>query len=258
MASSGNRAPRATREETEKRINAVVQLLGRGVSDREIKRSFGQRYGTSEKTASSYIRFARARLRESAERPIEDLISESYGFYSAILRSNADTREKLAARRQLDQLLGLPGYSTKRREAEAERAGVPSGPLPEDPAQVALRELCRTDRGAFAQAFFPEWIREPFCPMHRDFFDRRQRAEGRRGLRRATAAPRGYAKTTLELVLSVIHDCVYQTEPFIVVLSSRQTLAVDKVKQIRDELETNARLRAVFGNQRGARWNQDD
>src|SRR5919108_2122384 len=155
MASgSGERAPRATREETERRINAVAQLLCRGVTDADIKRTFAQRYGLREKSVSDYIAFARARLREAAERPTADLLSESYGFYAGVLRSNtSDLREKLTARRQLDQLLGLPGYSAKRREAEAEAPPRAEAAEPDD--VVRLRELCRNDLDAFARWFFP-------------------------------------------------------------------------------------------------------
>jgi hypothetical protein len=127
-----------------------------------------------------------------------------------------------------------------------------------DPRWTALREACRTDVERFALVFFPHWLRDPSSRMHQDFFRRYQQQAGQRGLRQVTAAPRGHAKTTLKGFVKVIHDCIYRHESFIVVISSTQTLAEDKVKQIRDELDTNALLTAVFGPQRGPRWNQGD
>lgn len=128
----------------------------------------------------------------------------------------------------------------------------------DDPHWTALREACRTDVERFALVFFSHWLRDPGSRMHQDFFRRYRQRAGQRGLREATAAPRGHAKTTIKAFIKTIHECVYGSESFIVVISSTQTLAEDKVKQIRDELDTNALLTAVFGPQRGPRWNQGD
>jgi hypothetical protein len=123
---------------------------------------------------------------------------------------------------------------------------------------AALREACRADVERFALVFFSHWLRDPGSRMHQDFFRRYRQQAGQRGLREVTAAPRGHAKTTIKAFIKTIHECVYGHESFIVVISSTQTLAEDKVKQIRDELETNALLTAVFGPQQGPRWNQGD
>jgi hypothetical protein len=106
--------------------------------------------------------------------------------------------------------------------------------------------------------FFSHWLRDPASRMHKEFFRRYRQQTGQRGLREVTAAPRCHAKTTIKAFIKTIHECVYGSEAFIVVISSTQTLAEDKVKQIRDEFDTNALLAAVFGPQRGPRWNQAD
>ena len=125
-------------------------------------------------------------------------------------------------------------------------------------ADQALYDACRWDVERFARKFFPHLCPIDFCSMHHDFFERYRTDAGARGLRDATAAPRVFAKTTIIGKIKIIHDCVYQHERYIVILSSRDDLAVDKVKDIRDELETNAALHRVYGPQRGPLWNVDD
>ena len=95
--------------------------------------------------------------------------------------------------------------------------------------------------------------------MHRDFFAQYAADQGARGLRDATAAPRSFAKTTVLGKIKILHDCVYQHERYIVIISSREELAVDKVKDVRTELETNAALHRVYGPQVGDdTWNMGD
>jgi predicted phage terminase large subunit-like protein len=126
----------------------------------------------------------------------------------------------------------------------------------DDAETSALREQCATDLRRFALAFFPHLCTDPFSDMHQEFFDAHQAT--RRGLKRVTAAPRGHAKTSLKGFIEIIHDCVYGQEQYILIISSRSEMATDKVKQIRDELETNARLIEVYGEQVGEVWNQSD
>ena len=94
--------------------------------------------------------------------------------------------------------------------------------------------------------------------MHEDFFAQYAADGDARGLRDATAAPRGFAKTTVRGKIKILHDCVYELERYILVISSRDDLAIDKVKDIREEFETNARLIAVYGRQVGRLWNMGD
>jgi len=94
--------------------------------------------------------------------------------------------------------------------------------------------------------------------MHEDFFTGYEKDWGKRGLRQVYAAPRGNAKTTVRVFIKTIHDCVYALEKFIVIFSSTSTMAQDKVKQIRDEMDLNEDLKHVFGDMKGKVWNQAD
>jgi predicted phage terminase large subunit-like protein len=100
--------------------------------------------------------------------------------------------------------------------------------------------------------------------MHRDFF-KLEKNPGRRGRREVTAAPRGNAKTTIKTTIKTIHAICYGYEKFIVILSNSGPEADEKVRDILIELETNKRLRQVFGqlapikgNRKTGRWGTTD
>lgn len=68
-----------------------------------------------------------------------------------------------------------------------------------------------------------------------------------RAVRRARAAPRGYAKSTITALIKPIHDVCYGLESFIVVISNTQEQANQKLRDIRSEVLTNTALASFFG-----------
>lgn len=82
--------------------------------------------------------------------------------------------------------------------------------------------------------------------MHLDFMAQ-EAVPARRGRREVTVAPRGHAKTTFKALIKVIHAIVYGYEPFIVIVGHSEVEAINKLKDIRDELEFNQRLIDVYG-----------
>ena len=121
----------------------------------------------------------------------------------------------------------------------------------------AVWESCK-DLEHFAQEFFPHLCSDPFSSMHAEMFARDRANHGKRDLREATAAPRGSAKTTHRGFIKVIQDTVYGWERFTAIFSHTASLSSDRVKQIRDELETNQPLIRVYGRQVGPLWNHGD
>jgi predicted phage terminase large subunit-like protein len=65
-------------------------------------------------------------------------------------------------------------------------------------------------------------------------------------VRRARAAPRGYAKSTLETLVEPIHDVCYGIEKFIVIFSNTEVQSSQKLADIRTEILTNHRLAADY------------
>jgi len=157
----------------------------------------------------------------------------------------------------LVRLASLPPAARSQALLYARRLYQPAPPVHQrSPEDQALYDACEYDVRRFAAAFFPEHCTVPFSPMHHDWFATWKADAETRGLRDVTAAPRGYAKTTLRSLIKLVHDCVYGHERFIVVVSSRHDMARDKVKDVRDVLETNERLLEVFGRQQTGKWNE--
>lgn len=102
-----------------------------------------------------------------------------------------------------------------------------------------------TDLDFFATFFFPHYCSAPWNAFHTDYFN--AYVYGKRKLRRATAAPRGAAKSTLVTLINTIHDVCYGIEQFILVLSSTTPLANKKLKDIRNEILTNDLLVEYYG-----------
>lgn len=102
-----------------------------------------------------------------------------------------------------------------------------------------------TDIELFAAAYFPHYCQHSFNEFHRDMFGSISFME--RAIRRARAAPRGYAKSTLTALIKPIHDVCYGLEKFVVVISNTQGQSDQKLRDIRSEVLTNTRLAADYG-----------
>lgn len=126
----------------------------------------------------------------------------------------------------------------------------------DDPEIREIQERYRWDVGGFADAFFPHLCTSDFSTMHQDFFDRWERLKDQRGIREATAAPRGNAKTTIRTTIKTCHDAVYGHERFILIISARYDMSIERVEDIREELEENELLLRVYGIQKGKTWNK--
>ena len=109
----------------------------------------------------------------------------------------------------------------------------------------ALIHRCATDIELFASVFFPHYCQHAFNGFHRDAFA--DYSFGERAIRRVSAAPRGYAKSTIKVLIKPIHDVCYHLEKFIVIISNTESQAVQKVKDIQSEFISNRDLIDVFG-----------
>lgn len=110
----------------------------------------------------------------------------------------------------------------------------------------------RLDRRQFAQRYLKHHVPLAFGQHHDDFFD-----NGGFKLE-AIAAPRGSAKTTFFTLIDVIYAICYELQDFIIIISETKSLAVERLMDVRMELETNERIQADFGDLIGPNWRQDD
>jgi len=119
-----------------------------------------------------------------------------------------------------------------------------------------MKIRCETDLPLFCRVFFPHHCREPFSALHRHLFRQYRRQQHqpllkRRGRNFAVAAPRGYAKSTLATLLLPLHDIVYRSEGYIVIISATLPQSVGKLKNLRAELAGNRALRQCFAPEIG-------
>ncbi|MCX8036771.1 MAG: phage terminase large subunit [Candidatus Sumerlaeia bacterium] len=119
-----------------------------------------------------------------------------------------------------------------------------------------MKIRCETDLPLFCTVFFPHHCRAPFSALHRHLFrlHRRQMHRPvleRRGRNYAVAAPRGYAKSTLVSLLLPIHDIVYGSEGYILLLAATLPQSIGKLKNIRAELARNRALRQCYAPRLG-------
>ncbi len=112
-------------------------------------------------------------------------------------------------------------------------------------AKLLWKFRLATDIQLFAIAYFPHYCQFAFNELHRDMFEQESFME--RAIRRARAAPRGYAKSTLEALIEPIHDVCYALEKFIVIFSNTQDQSNAKLRDIRTEVLTNEALIGDYG-----------
>lgn len=109
----------------------------------------------------------------------------------------------------------------------------------------ALWARCATDIRLFARHFFPHYCTFAFNEFHKQIF--RETKFREKAIRRARAAPRGYAKSTIKALIKPIHDICYGLEDFIVFISNTQDQANGKLRDIRSEVLVNDRLSNFYG-----------
>ena len=88
--------------------------------------------------------------------------------------------------------------------------------------------------------------------MHKDFFRKYIKhiavdPDERDSFRMATAAPRGFAKSTVKNLVLPLHSIVYGYEKYIIMISATLKQARQKLKNIRNEILTNQTLREYYG-----------
>ena len=124
--------------------------------------------------------------------------------------------------------------------------------LTTDQETDAVVERCRVDLGLFCLAYLPSRFPLPFNRIHRAFLaDVKIGWEDRRvDVKRADAAPRGSAKSTVESWASLVHDVVYGLELFIGVASTDYDLSEDlaaDLYEVFSEPEAYEALHADYG-----------
>jgi predicted phage terminase large subunit-like protein len=118
-------------------------------------------------------------------------------------------------------------------------------PKQDDVYKKTIYERCKTDLDLFSYLFFPHYCTHENNQFHKDYDEISSIIV--RGYRRAWAAPRGSAKSVKAVLIKSIHDACYGLEQFILIVSNTDPLAAQKLKDIRDEILSNDRLKDFYG-----------
>lgn len=117
--------------------------------------------------------------------------------------------------------------------------------VPKDQQDHFVRESLRPKHmlHIFGAHFFPEQVKSVDTPeFHVEMHEQLATPDSC-----AIIEPRGHAKTTW-LRIDVIHDIVYEHEPFIGFISSTANDAYTSIAYVKSQLESNALLRSTYGD----------
>ena len=124
------------------------------------------------------------------------------------------------------------------------------------------------DPAAFGRTYLAHYFTRPSPAFHRELAalwrkrvmknrdpeTEREAMLSDKGTRSAIAAPRGHAKSTVMSLQNVLHAALYGYKRYILLISDTEAQAVGFLDAIKNELETNERILADFGEQPGKTW----
>lgn len=113
-------------------------------------------------------------------------------------------------------------------------------------ARNLRREWFRRDIEGFCRYYLAEYFDQAIQPFQRDLLLARSGVH---------EFPRGHGKSTCMFAL-LVHIAVFGWRKYVVVVSDTYTQAIAFARRVRDELETNERIREDFGYLRGCEWSE--
>ena len=135
------------------------------------------------------------------------------------------------------------------------------------------RKLGAIDLAFFGRAYLPHYFVRESPDFHAELdrlwvdgvlkgvdpFEKREAASINRmaGSKRATAAPRGHAKSTNLTFKDDLHAVLYEYKKYILILSDTYDQAVSFLVAIKEELEENTAIVEDFGYLAGKIWKED-
>jgi len=114
-----------------------------------------------------------------------------------------------------------------------------------------LAELWSNDIGAFVEDLLPHFLTHSTPDFHKEIYGVLQKEK-----RIALAAPRGFAKSTIVSVFYVLHQALFGFYKDICIISASEGLAIEWLRKIKREIESNGILNAIFGDMRSDKWSE--
>lgn len=134
------------------------------------------------------------------------------------------------------------------------------------------RALAAMDLAYFGRAYLPHYFSRPSPQFHAELDtlwrdgvlkgivpigDNAKLVDAQDGCRRATAAPRGHAKSTNLTFKGSLHAALYRYKRYIIILSDTSDQANGFLSAIKDELEDNGAICEDFGDLTGGVWREN-
>jgi len=104
----------------------------------------------------------------------------------------------------------------------------------------------------FVKFFLPHYLTSDIPDFHQEIYDLLPRVS-----RLAMASPRGFAKSTICSVFYPLWLALFQKRKDICIISASETLAIEWLRKIKREIESNQDLIGVFGNLKSDKWTEN-
>lgn len=128
-------------------------------------------------------------------------------------------------------------------------------------ASALRKQQAKSSLLCFAQTYLPHYLNKAPSSAHREIHALIEDLLDRRGQKLALAAPRGFGKTTMITLITILYAICYETDRYIVIISSSSSQAIQFLGDIKKELESNEKLRMDFPELTGPSprpWKRDD
>jgi len=114
-----------------------------------------------------------------------------------------------------------------------------------------LYKLFESDFGFFIEFFLSSFLTCNIPDFHREIYKLIPESG-----RLVLAAPRGFAKSTIDTVFYPIWAALFKKKSDIIIFSASEGFAVDFLRKIKMELEGNPKILAFFGDMRSPKWSE--
>ena len=119
------------------------------------------------------------------------------------------------------------------------------------------RRACETSFKLFVETYFASLTPDRTPEFHLEIISFLEKVEGNEITRLLLEAPRGFAKSTLCSIFFPIWLAVYKKRNDVFLVSATIALAIEQLRKIRIELETNEKLIEDFGDMKSDKWTEE-
>ena len=127
-------------------------------------------------------------------------------------------------------------------------------PKTEKERLVLIKALFNKDLHGFARNILKDHMVLEIPEFHKEIYDIITSGEKRV----AIAAPRGHAKSTIISLAYTLWNALHEKKKFIIICSDTFPQAKMFLETIKTEIETNALLKSIYGNQKTDKWTESD